>query len=469
MLESRVREQEDLFVACSLRDLIPDDHILKQVDRVLDLSWVRDEVRGLYVEDNGRPGIDPEAAVRLMLAGFFHGYIQDRRLLREAQVNLAIRWFAGYRLDEVLPHHSAFTRIRQRWGAELFKKIFERTVAQCIEAGLVSGETIHIDATLIRANASMESLVRRHAESVWASQEGDPDDPTPGGGPPVGRKQDKPGRLRDEVRSRSDPDATLAKGSFGEPARPRYKQHTAVDDKAQIIVDVSVTTGAEKEGAELLPQVDRIVERLNRPVGAVTADTGYGTGKNYAGLEARGVEAVIPTPKPTITSRIPISRFRFDERHNWMRCPRGRKLLYKGRDERGLHLYRASRKDCGECPLAERCLSARVRVRTVKVGEGYAALLRARRKLLRHEALDRIRLSRHRWMVEGAHGEGKEQHGLGRAVRRGHQNVRVQVFLTAAVMNLKRLARIFRPKPLGSNSSTSIIFRINSITPKHAA
>ena len=87
-----------------------------------------------------------------MLAGFFHNIIHDRKLMREAQVNLAIRWFAGYRLDEKLPDHSSLTKIRQRWGVKRFKEIFLKTVQSCIDAGLVNGETVHVDATLIRAD-----------------------------------------------------------------------------------------------------------------------------------------------------------------------------------------------------------------------------------------------------------------------------------------------------------------------------
>ena len=107
MLGRQERWQEDLFVAAPLRDLVSDDYILKRVERVLDLSWLRDEVRDCYDEQQGRPSIDPEAAVRLMLAGLFQGITSDRKLMRETQVNLAIRWFAGYRLHEKLPHHSS--------------------------------------------------------------------------------------------------------------------------------------------------------------------------------------------------------------------------------------------------------------------------------------------------------------------------------------------------------------------------
>src|SRR6266545_2184334 len=116
MLGRKERDQLELFITGSLRQLIPDEHVLARVDRVFDLSWLRDEVADCYCLDDGRPGIDPEAGVRLMLAGLLMGIVHDRKLMREAEVNIAIRWFIGYGLHEKLPHHSSLTRIRQRWG-----------------------------------------------------------------------------------------------------------------------------------------------------------------------------------------------------------------------------------------------------------------------------------------------------------------------------------------------------------------
>ena len=162
MLGHKNRDQLELFISGSLRQLIPDEHILVRVDHVLDLSWLRSEVDSLYCIDNGRPGVDPEVAVRLMLAGFLLGFVHDRRLMGEAQVNIAIRWFVGYALHEALSDHSSLSRIRQRWGADLFRHVFERTVRACVEAKIASGEVVHVDASLIRANVSWESLVERH-------------------------------------------------------------------------------------------------------------------------------------------------------------------------------------------------------------------------------------------------------------------------------------------------------------------
>jgi transposase len=171
MLGHKERGQLELFMTGSLRQLIPDDYILAKVDRVLDLTWLRAEVSDLYCEHNGRPGIDPEVAVRLMLAGFLLGIVHDRRLMREAQVNLGIRWFIGYGLHETLPDHSSLTRIRQRWGVERFRKIFESTVEACIAAKIAKGDVVHVDASLIRADVSWESLAVRHVEAVAEANE----------------------------------------------------------------------------------------------------------------------------------------------------------------------------------------------------------------------------------------------------------------------------------------------------------
>ena len=271
MLGNQERWQEDIFVACPLRDLVPDDHILKLVDSVLDLSWLKDEVKDLYSEQMGRPSIDPESAVRLMLAGFFQGVVHDRKLMREAQVNLAIRWFAGYRLDEKLPHHSSLTRIRQRWGAERFRWIFERTVAACVDAALVDGKTVHVDATLIRADVSWQSITEQHVEQVLSENQEEMEN----GREPKSRKAS--GRSRGKAPKRkkhstTDPDATMVTNRSDQRLEPSYKQHTAVDDKAAVIVDVEVTTGELNEGTQLTEQLERIESNTGTSIQTLTAD-----------------------------------------------------------------------------------------------------------------------------------------------------------------------------------------------------
>ncbi len=432
MIGTQKRWQEDLFVAGPLSSFIPDDHILKQVDKVLDLSWLRDEVKDLYCRDNGRPGIDPEAAVRLMLAGFFQGVVHDRKLMREAQVNIAIRWFAGYRLDEKLPDHSSLTKIRQRWGADRFKQIFLKTVQSCIDANLVSGETVHVDATLIRADVSWESLTTEHAETVIKENVHEAEEPKKRRGPR--KKPPKPRK-----RSTTDPEATMTTSSHTHRMEPFYKQHGAVDDACGVIVDVDITTGQTSEGSQLPDQIERIESNIGREIKTLSADAGYAHGKNYEHLEKKNIDAIIPPQtEHSKPGRIPARRFKYDAKNKIVKCPEGKTLTRRTGNKQGW-IYRATAKDCRHCSLRKRCMSENTVSRIIMISNGYEAMLRARR---RHRKLDkkfRKTYSRHRWKIEGMHGEAKTQHGLRRAVRRGLANVAIQAYLTAAVINLKRL------------------------------
>src|SRR4051812_31939262 len=379
MLWRKERDQLELFITGSLRQLVPDDHILARVDRVLDLSWLHDEVADLYCADHGRPGIDLEAAVRLMLAGFLLGLVHDRRLMREAQVNLAIRWFVGYGLHEALPDHSSLTRIRQRWGAERFRRIFQRTVKACVAAKIATGEVVHVDASLIRADVSWESLVERHVDQVdRANQTPDQD-------------AEKQGRQTGKYKkvSLSDPDATMA------------------------TTGVAMTT--------------------------VTADAGSAYAKVYGALERRGIDALIPTKAEPIRSPVPLRRFRYDAKHDIVKCPRG-KILRPGNPVAHGRFFYARKRDCDRCALASICLSKDRSSKGLVISHDHPALLRARRRRERWSAADQRLYQRHRWRSEGFHGEAKTWHGLARAVRRGLQNMRIQAYLTASAINLKRLA-----------------------------
>jgi transposase len=469
MIGRQERHQDQLFIAGQLRDLIPDDHILKRVDKVLDLSWLRHEVKDLYDEHMGRKSIDPEAAVRLMLAGLFEGIVHDRKLMRQAQVNIAIRWFAGYRLDEALPDHSSLTKIRQRWGEERFKKIFLRTVQLCLEAGLIDGETVHIDATLIRADVSWQSLTTRHVEAVLEAN-GDTEGPTdPEGGKPK-RRQGRPPTKKPKPKkySPTDPDATMATSCKQYRLEPCYKQHTAVDDKAGVIVDVAVTTGEASEGEQLPDQIDRIEANTGRTVKTATADAAYAHSRNYMEAESRGIDAVIPPQsqnnKP---KRIPVRRFKYDGKHKIVRCPGG-KVLQRSSYDSKRWVYRARAADCRACQLRPRCFSQKGSARTISISHGYESLLRARRRRPRWGDHEYGLYRRHRWRSEGVHGEAKTQHGLRRAARRGRPNVAIQAYLTAAVMNLKRLAALASTRPARANDLEALANRLLALLAAHS-
>ena len=445
MIGRQDRRQQEMFVPGNLEALVPDDHILKRVDRVLDLSWLREEVAPCYCADNGRPGIDPEAAVRLMLAGFFEGIVHDRKLMRQAQVNIAMRWFAGYNFEDTLPHHSSLTRIRQRWGAERFRRIFTRTVEACAAAGLVRGDTVHVDATLIRADVSWESLSDDWAEATLRENHSDDDKEPP---PAAGKKRaarPRKKKKKPKKRSSTDPDATLTTSKKGFLMEPSYKQHTAVDDAAGVIVDVAVTTGEASEGERLMQTIARVQETTHSKVERVTADGAYAHSANYAACEEREIDAVIPPQRAPRPKRpLPASRFKYDAKNKVVHCPAGQKLTRNSPAKKGC-LFRGEARTCGRCRLRTSCISPSAKVRTIIIVHGYEALLRARRRRALWDEATVNWYKRHRWRVEGVHGEAKTQHGLRRAARRGLPNVAIQAYLTAAAINLKRLAACFLP------------------------
>ena len=300
MLGRKSRDQLELFVTGSLEQLVPEDHVLARVDRVLDFGWLREEVAECYCADNGRPGIDPEVAVRLMHAGLLLGIVHDRRLMWEAQVNIAIRWFIGYSLHERLPDHSSLTRIRQRRGERRFREIFRRTVRACLEAKIATAEVVHIDASLIRADVGWESLVERHVSDVVTENRNEEE-----------IEAERKGRQSGKYKkvSRTDADASMATTARNRRLEPCYKQHTAVDDVRGVVLDVAVTTGEVNEGDTIEAQVDAVQEIADREIATVTADAGYAYGKVYGGLERRGIDPLIPSKREPIKSRVPLRRF----------------------------------------------------------------------------------------------------------------------------------------------------------------
>jgi transposase len=196
MQTRRDRQRIEMTLLPPLESLIPEDHYLRRLDKVLDLGFVHEAVRDRYCQDNGRPSIDPEVVIRLFLIQAFAGIQHVRELLRQVQVNLAYRWFIGYRLDEKLPDHSTLSKALDRFGDAVFNELFERSIARCRESGLIEGRVLHVDATTIRADL--------HRNRV-----GQPDSPDP------------------DARYGHFPDGRI---------KPSYKQHTVADGKHRVVL-----------------------------------------------------------------------------------------------------------------------------------------------------------------------------------------------------------------------------------------
>ncbi len=147
-----------LFYQISLEELVPKEHLVRRLADVLDFSWIRLVTASLY-SHTGRPSIDPEVVAKLLLLGYLYNISSERQLMRDVQVNLAYRWYLGYDLDEEVPDHSILSKARRRFGLEFFEKLFEYILGCCQDVGLVRGENVLMDSTIVGANASLDSVM----------------------------------------------------------------------------------------------------------------------------------------------------------------------------------------------------------------------------------------------------------------------------------------------------------------------
>jgi transposase len=443
----------DRPVLFSLESAVPKDHFYRHLHRVLDLSFVRDLVADCYAS-GGRPSIDPEVFFRLHLLMFFAGIRSERQLLEQASYNLAMRWYAGYNMDEPLPDHSSLSKIRARLGLAIFRRFFEAITEQCVKAGLVQGDELIFDATKVRANASMDSLIPRlrllteehvaqfeplePSTALWAMNDARWDLLEQCRLDPARPASDGYERKSDRQVSRTDADA-MAMKSRGEHAVLGYHDHYVIDGgKARIILNALVTPADVMENAPMLPLLRRAMFRWKVCPQQVIGDTTYGTAENIRELEESGIRAYVPLPD--WDQRTPYygpSLFTYDRDRDRYLCPQGamlrrRKISY-GQEK---VLYRADAAICNACPVKADC-TASDHGRQIARPFDADYLDRVRGY---HETEDYKKAMRKRkvW-IEPLFGEAKQWHGMRQFRLRGLQKVNIEGLFIAAGQNLKRL------------------------------
>ena len=482
-------KQFKLFAPTSLDALVPSDNFYRRLETKLDLSFVRDLVRDCY-EELGRPSIDPVVFFKLQLIAFFERITSERRLMETAQLNLAHHWYLGYDLDELLPDHSSLSKIRSRYGVEVFHRFFERIVELCIEAGLVEGEELYLDATRVDANASIHHLrtrlsviaAKEHVTQVFAenpdqeaaradetphvaatSEEADAprplsmaevgpqNEPRP---PPFTSlveayrhgyrsklRKSRYTRVSDSRYSPSDPDARLMKAAMGTRARVGYHDHYVVDGgKARIILEALVTPASVMENGPMLDLVRRVRFRWQLRPKQATGDTTYGTIENIKGLEDDGIRALVPLPDLSQrTDYFPAEAFTYEAANDRYLCPQGQELrLRVRRAADSVFIYQAQAAVCNACPVKHQCTaSANGRQVFRSFFESYLDRVKGYRQL---PAYRRALRKRH-VLLESLFGEAKQWHGLRRFRLRGLHKVNTEGLMVAAGQNVKRLLR----------------------------
>jgi transposase len=446
MMGRQTGDQRQLFYAFNLDDRIAEHHLLRRINPVVTrvLADLRLKLKPYYSEI-GRPSIDPELMLRMLIVGYCYGIRFERKLCEEVELHLAYRWFCRLDLDDRVPDHSTFSvnRHGRFRDSDILRQLFEAVVGACMTAGLVKGEGFAVDASVMEADAS-----RYHGkvpdEIDWSAPERqtravseflaslDDDDRHANGKPP-------------KVISPTDPcSAWTAKANnrvqFG------YGLNYLIDIENAVIVDVEATPARTYDEVRATKtMIERTEQRLGFRPERLLADTAYGTGKLLGWLVGAGITPHIPVWEKAQRDDGTFSRsdFTFDKQKNEYRCPNGKALRTTGRVHDGRTiLYRASKLDCDRCPLkAQCCPNVTWRKVPRDVNEEARDVARA---LMKTPEYERSRDERKRVEMRFAH--LKTHHRFERMRLRGLSGARDEFHLAAIVQNLKTLAKnIWRP------------------------
>ncbi len=319
---------EALFYYFRLKDQIPENHLLRLIDKHVSFSFVREQLQDSY-SDTGRPSIDPELLLRILLIGYLYGVTSERKLVDELRMHLAWRWFTGLGFDQEIPHRSTFSKNRHGRFQEskLFEQLFEQIVKQCMDVGLVRGDNLSVDGSFVAANSAKKpasartvSAANNHTLRQYLSELEEQN--------PV----EEPVHEQEQV-STTDPDSTYAtKG--GTPARLGYYDNYLVDNASCVIVGVQGTAARmSQETVAAQDMIARFAEWQGCKPATVAADATYGNGEFLQWLMERDITPYMRTRDSALRKKSPLygpERFTYLPASNSYLCPAGEQLNYVG-------------------------------------------------------------------------------------------------------------------------------------------
>ncbi|MEI7814907.1 MAG: IS1182 family transposase [Coriobacteriia bacterium] len=427
-------------------ELMPENHLLRKIDAVIDFSFINELCRPYYCADNGRPAIEPEILFKMLFIGYLFGIRSERRLVSEVQVNVAYRWFLGYGLTDSIPDASVIWQNRRRRfaGTDVAQSIFDEIVSQAIAAGLVSGEVLYSDSTHLKANANKrrftQAEVTASTAGYLAELDADVDsDRESHGRKPLNRDRgDTPPPTRSIKRSLTDPDS----GFMHRDGKPRgffYLDHRTVDSRASIITDVFVTPGNVNDTVPYVKRLKAQIAKFGFDVATVGLDAGYNTTQICRQLEKLGIRGALGRRRGChAKDRWGKHHYEFYPEENAYVCPEGWALSYVTTDRQGYRHYRGQRQRCECCARRAKCLPPAQQVKTIHRHIWEDAKDRCRDFTNTEEG--REIYARRKETVERSFADSKELHGYRYARMRGIARVMEQCLLTAAAQNMKKMA-----------------------------
>jgi transposase len=447
------KDQGEFFYAFELEDLVPDGHLLRGIDRFLDLSGLHDYLAPYY-SHTGRPSIDPELLMRMLIVGYCFGIRSERQLCEEVKLNLAYRWFCHLSIEDTVPDHSTFSKNRHgRFReAQAFRFVFEQVLQRCIAEGLVGGDSFAVDASIVKADASRQ---RHHADDDddWGSGSRAVDEylktldrSIPEGGEPAKKV------------SQTDP-ASRWTAAPGGPAFYAYSTNYLIDTEAGIIMDTEATPANRTfEVASTRTMIERVEERFEIKPEKLIGDTAYGAAKMLGWLvEEQGITPHVPVfdrseGKAELLGR---SDFTWEAAADRYLCPAGKSLKRNRRKfkkkrtgitKANTIIYLASQSDCEHCPMKAQCCP------TVPARKIHRSIHEDARDLTHALAQTRAyaQSRRDRKKVEMLFAHMKRILKMDRLRLRGISGARDEFLLTATAQNLRRMAQWLGTDPPGA-------------------
>ena len=467
MLHEEPKKKREQFSVVCIEDLVPQNHLLRKIERVIDWSFIYDLVKEKYSPDFGRPSVDPVILIKIVLIQYLYGIRSMRQTIREIEVNLAYRWFLGLDMYDKVPHFSTFGKnyTRRFKGTDLFEQIFSKILQECINAGLVDPSEVFIDATHVKACANSNKLQQKavqeeamfyeeqlqkeinedrvaHGKKPLKDKDDDDDDPS-------GESGSKPEK---EIKvSTTDPDSGwFHKGKHKQVFA--YAIQTACD-KHGWILGFTVHPGNEHDSRTFKSIYDKIkTPELKR----VVADAGYKTPAIAKLLLDDEVLPVFPYKQPmTKEGFFRKYEYVYDEYYDCYICPANKILKYSTTDREGYREYKSNCGDCEVCPYLSQCTESKnhVKVVTRHVWEPYMEKVED----IRHTLGMKDLYDQRKETIERIFGTAKEYHGFRYTNMIGKARMTMKAALTFTCINLKKLARIMGGNPSHSGQFKSML------------
>lgn len=433
--------------------LVPKNHLLRKIDVTFDFEIIREKCRHLYCENNGRPSIDPVVLFKALFIGYLYGIRSERQLVKEIEVNMAYRWFLGLGITEKVMNHSTFSqnRIRRFNGTGIFEELFNETVHQSINKGLVDGKVLYTDSTHIKANANKKKFtkekVSRETRKYFENlDEAVNHDRIAHNKKPLKPKEDTPKVEMKEIKvNKTDPDSGYLMRK-NKPEYFAYLDHRTVDGKHNFITDVYISPGNVSDNVYYLSILDKQISKFDFNTEVVVADAAYNTLGICNGLIRRGLTGLLGNRRLPGKKDIYRKRdFVFDSTENVIICPQGQKLKYNTTNRNGNRTYLSDPKQCRTCSMLHKCTKAKDCIKRIDIHiyQQDKDKIKANMKAEVGRALYNKRKER----IERSFADAKELHGYRYAKFRGIQKVQDQSYMTAATQNIKKMSLMLTRKP----------------------